>query len=156
MTETRQEILKLNAIVGGDHVLSVKNPWAYLICLGIKDIENRTWPTSFRGRVLIHTTSTFDLNAMDNHDEIIKLPISIRQDARYAPLSAIIGSVEIVDCVFDHPSIWAECGMVTRMDRHKNVSTKSIYNWILRDPELFKEPIINIKGQLGIWKYPQL
>ena len=24
-------------------VLSVKQPWAYLLCAGIKDIENRTW-----------------------------------------------------------------------------------------------------------------
>jgi len=23
--------------------ISVRQPWAYLICAGIKDIENRTW-----------------------------------------------------------------------------------------------------------------
>lgn len=34
--------------------LSVRQPWAWLICNGGKDIENRSWPTSFRGRVLIH------------------------------------------------------------------------------------------------------
>lgn len=37
-------------------VLSVKQPWAYLLCSGIKDIENRTWklPKEYIGqRVLI-------------------------------------------------------------------------------------------------------
>lgn len=24
--------------------ISVKQPWAYLLCAGIKPIENRTWP----------------------------------------------------------------------------------------------------------------
>lgn len=34
-------------------VLTVKQPWASLIVHGIKDIENRSWQTNFRGRVLI-------------------------------------------------------------------------------------------------------
>lgn len=38
-------------------VLSVKQPWSFLICSGIKDIENRSWklPEKYKGeRVLIH------------------------------------------------------------------------------------------------------
>ena len=34
--------------------LSVRQPWANLIVRGIKDIENRSWKTNFRGRILIH------------------------------------------------------------------------------------------------------
>ena len=34
--------------------ISIKQPWASLIAYGIKDIENRTWRTNYRGRVLIH------------------------------------------------------------------------------------------------------
>ena len=36
--------------------ISVKQPWSYLICSGIKDVENRSWKTNFRGRVLIHSS----------------------------------------------------------------------------------------------------
>lgn len=36
-------------------VLSIKPPWADLILDGIKDIENRTWKTSYRGPLLIHS-----------------------------------------------------------------------------------------------------
>lgn len=34
--------------------LSVRQPWAWLIVHAGKDIENRTWKTSYRGKVLIH------------------------------------------------------------------------------------------------------
>ncbi len=42
--------------------ISIKQPWASLICtprndnpnLGIKNIENRTWATKYRGKVLTH------------------------------------------------------------------------------------------------------
>ncbi|RZJ91586.1 MAG: ASCH domain-containing protein, partial [Chryseobacterium sp.] len=36
--------------------LSIKQPWASLIASGIKDIENRTWATKYRGRIYIHAS----------------------------------------------------------------------------------------------------
>ncbi|MFS7306556.1 ASCH domain-containing protein [Rahnella inusitata] len=36
--------------------LSIRQPWAWLIVNGHKDIENRTWRTKFRGQVLIHAS----------------------------------------------------------------------------------------------------
>jgi hypothetical protein len=35
--------------------LSIRQPWASLIVAGYKDIENRSWRTSYRGPVLIHS-----------------------------------------------------------------------------------------------------
>lgn len=37
--------------------LSIRQPWAWLIANGYKDIENRSWQTKFRGPVLIHASS---------------------------------------------------------------------------------------------------
>lgn len=37
--------------------LSVRQPWAWLIVNGYKDIENRSWNTKYRGPVLIHASS---------------------------------------------------------------------------------------------------
>ena len=39
--------------------LSVKQPHATLICAGVKRVENRTWTTDFRGRLLIHASGDF-------------------------------------------------------------------------------------------------
>jgi len=36
--------------------LSVRQPWATLICSGIKTVENRTWKTDYRGKLLIHAS----------------------------------------------------------------------------------------------------
>lgn len=37
--------------------LTIKQPWASLIVEGIKDIENRTWKTHFRGRIYVHASA---------------------------------------------------------------------------------------------------
>lgn len=36
--------------------ISIRQPWAWLIVNGYKDIENRTWDTKYRGMVLIHAS----------------------------------------------------------------------------------------------------
>ncbi|MCG0445699.1 ASCH domain-containing protein [Pseudomonas aeruginosa] len=38
--------------------LSIRQPWAWLVANGHKDIENRDWATSFRGRFLIHAAKS--------------------------------------------------------------------------------------------------
>jgi hypothetical protein len=133
--------------------LTVKQPWASLIVCGIKDIENRTWKTNFRGRVLIHAGLGWSKyqaeicisNQIKLHLEklgyIHKYPdenIGYKGFSFSFPHSSIIGSVEIIDCVTNHPSLWAE---------------KGFWNWVLANPIIFYKPIENVKGRLGIWKY---
>ncbi|BEP34282.1 hypothetical protein GmRootV59_12560 [Variovorax sp. V59] len=36
--------------------LSIRQPWAWLIVNGHKDVENRTWSTRFRGEFLVHAS----------------------------------------------------------------------------------------------------
>lgn len=36
--------------------LSVQQPYATLICSGVKTVENRTWTTNHRGKILIHAS----------------------------------------------------------------------------------------------------
>ena len=39
--------------------LSVRAPWWWFILNCGKDVENRTWKTDFRGRILLHASKTF-------------------------------------------------------------------------------------------------
>ena len=71
-------------------------------------------------------------------DEFIQQISKSGTDWSQYPFGSIVGSVEIVDCVRDHPSIWAE---------------KDVWNWILANPILFPEPI-PYKGKLSFWEYP--
>ena len=129
--------------------ITVKQPWASLIVHGIKDIENRTWacPKKYIGqRVLIHAgASSWIWNRVLNYINFVNkklLPVFIKLGyngtwLRNLPTGSIIGSVQIVGCVINHPSIWAE---------------KGVYNWVLANPVLFEKPI-PAKGKLSFWDY---
>lgn len=147
--------------------LSIKQPWASLIAHGIKDIENRTWATKYRGTIYIHASGKPSFNNLTlnlSHDQIDQIVLngSFPLDARNEiyPKSAIIGKVDIVDCVINHGSIWAErtpsCsphypnGLPEHMGKGRE---DAIYNWVLANPVLFDEPILNVKGKLSLWQF---
>lgn len=131
--------------------ITVKQPWASLIVSGLKDIENRKWKTTFRGRVLIHASNSKDLDNLPL-DTIFTTPQINALKQHYSenvlcsfiyPHGEIIGSVEIVDCVVNHTSVWAE---------KSSNEDKPIYNWVLANPIKFKNPI-PAKGKLSFWEY---
>lgn len=142
--------------------LTVKQPWASLIVNGIKDIENRTWKTNFRGRIYIHASSVqgkepymiFD----DKQSEIfIEQDLSLKMLESYKQTSRIIGEVDIIDCVINHPSIWAEKTPMAKLGDYELPSClehpfKPIYNWVLANPIEYKDPILNVKGKLSFWE----
>jgi len=135
--------------------ITIKQPWASLIVQGIKDIENRTWPTKFRGRVLVHASAKIwneELLGLMTFDQVDKISeYGIREFfAGSRVTGAIIGSVEIVDCVINHESIWAE---KVEMPAGIYMGEELIYNWVLANPILFPEPI-PAKGKLSFWDFP--
>jgi hypothetical protein len=86
--------------------LSIRQPWAWLIVQGIKDIENRTWPTEFRGRFLVHASRRVDVASMDLVREAclaegIELPAELLT-------GGVVGEAVILDCVTSSESEWFE------------------------------------------------
>jgi len=84
--------------------LSIKQPWAWLIANGHKDIENRTWQTNYRGEFLIHAGKNFDLDGYDwlKEQQIVdELPRAYTYQR-----GGIVGIATIVDCVTAHDSKW--------------------------------------------------
>lgn len=143
-------------------VLTVKQPWAHLIVNGYrlddgrheyKPVENRSWKTDYRGQLYIHTSKQMDWEALEwlewerkavamelkKHFKLQQAVCCCRNKLHPDTLDqfgAIIGRVELVDCVRNHPSEWAEAGM---------------WHWVLRNPT----PIVPIpaRGQLQLWEY---
>jgi len=97
-------------------VLSIRQPWAWLILHGGKDIENRNWPTRFRGTFLIHAgkgmTRLEYEQALDVADDCGKSlpPFETLQRG------GIVGQAKIVDCVSrsDSPWFFGEFGFVLK------------------------------------------
>jgi len=130
-------------------VLSVKNPWAYMIMHHGKDVENRSIKTNFRGRVLIHASKNPDevlYNYTFGFREFGKILDEVKSKrAEIDKLNGhIIGSVEIYNCtrpyftMIENPSMWGEM--------------EAGWHWWLRNPVMFPEPI-PAKGMLGFWEY---
>ncbi|EPD3811105.1 ASCH domain-containing protein [Cronobacter dublinensis] len=90
--------------------LSIRQPWAWLIANGYKDIENRSWNTKYRGPILIHASSRKpSKNDCDTARMILKNTIGI--DAALSmpksfDLGGIVGVATISDCVDNSPSTW--------------------------------------------------
>ena len=143
--------------------ISIKQPYATLICSGIKDIENRTWkcPEKYIGkRVLIHASGA-KMNSLFNHLtkeqlELTHIKFGYEYDFdKVFTKSAIIGSVEIADCVLNHQSIWADEWLTKRYHAFGTMMSYEIqpYHWVLRNPILFDKPILNVKEKLRFWDY---
>ena len=81
--------------------LSIKQPWAWLIVQGHKDIENRSWETTHRGPFLIHSSKKIDMTAYNQLKRKMALP-----EIEDLWTGGVIGRAEIVDCVKEDPSPW--------------------------------------------------
>jgi hypothetical protein len=84
--------------------LSVQQPWAWLIVNGYKDIENRDWPTRFRGPLFIHAGKKYDALGeawiRRNFPEL-RLPERVAME-----MGGIVGAVRVLDCVRQSRSPW--------------------------------------------------
>ncbi len=144
------------------YALSIRQPWAWLIAAGIKDVENRSWPTTKRGRIYVHAGMTSDMRipawrtgggagdvvAAGTVADWILDRLTEEQRAAYElarmDRGAIIGEVDIIACRYrhgeqidlvDHPSIWHAHGS---------------HGFYLEDAVLYDEPI-PCKGRLGFF-----
>lgn len=98
--------------------LSIRQPWAWLILHGGKDVENREWPTAFRGEVLIHAGKTMTRGDYEACALFCSgmpdgaLPADFRFpsfDELKGQLGGVVGKMRIADCVTQSPSPWF-CG----------------------------------------------
>lgn len=97
----------MNNSNGGIKALSVKQPWAWLLRKGHKNIENRSWKTNYRGWFFIHTGQQPDV---ERYDEACRM-LREYNGKEIPPIEdlntgGIVGKAELVDCVDRHVSPW--------------------------------------------------
>lgn len=90
-------------------VLSVRQPWAsaFFYADPPKNIENRSWPTPYRGVLFIHASMRDDPDweRSPMRDALAAIPAHAR-----AVRSAILGMTELTGCIRDSTSPWAVPG----------------------------------------------
>lgn len=124
-------------------VLSVRQPWAWAIAAGHKDVENRTWATDYRGPLAIHSGKAWDRQGMQAcrsvlEDYKVVEPGVMVGDRHLLATGAIVAIVELVGICDDgrcRCSGWGAIGF-----KH----------WKLRDARPLAEPV-PASGRLGLW-----
>jgi ASCH domain len=116
-------------------VIVIRQPWAWLIVNGFKDIENRSWETRYRGPLLIqasaHRSSKEKMQEFRTYARRRKVELPEEFD-----LGGIVGMVRLDDCVYKSRSKWFE-GPV---------------GWVLSKPK--RLPFVPLKGQLNLFDPP--
>ncbi|PIE97453.1 MAG: hypothetical protein CR988_07775 [Treponema sp.] len=163
-----------------EKVLSVKNPFSYLIIYGGKDVENRTWKTDYRGRLYIHSSGR---PMLFFPDEIYDMAENLQEDKKQKKYFEKLDDVLInlrdkyvqigkdnnlegdelfkflkknaVDfSIFSYQSIIGYVDLVDIVqDSLSPWAIDGQYHWILENPTPLKEPINQVKGRLGLWNY---
>jgi hypothetical protein len=113
--------------------LAIRQPYAWLVVRGIKDIENRSRRTHYRGKVLIHASLNDDLMFEDSITELstragIKLPEAY-------DVGGIVGVAEIIGCERRHGSEWKD---------------PASWGWVLANARPL--PFRACKGALGFFR----
>ncbi len=125
-------------------VLSIRQPWAWFIAAGLKDVENRSWETSYRGTVAIHAglwcrerEIEACLDALES-EEIIARPQRPSIDALRSQLGRVVSVGELTDCspADTHPSAWAIRGS---------------WCFSLGPMRLLEQPVL-VHGKLGLFQ----
>jgi hypothetical protein len=118
--------------------LTIRQPWAWLLIHGTKNIENRDWYTRVRGPLAIHAAK-----GMTHLEYICAVDFVRHIDPALAdciPKSselikgAVIGTMVLRDCVTVSRSKWFE----------------GKYGFVLDSPEPFLDPV-PCRGTLGFW-----
>lgn len=163
--------------------LSIRQPFASLICRGIKTIENRTWKTDYRGKLLIHASGkplawpSFDYLPHDfvkGYQKYYGTSIS-KMPKEYASFIQWIEELSnwyhLENKSFNQPkdindrakkygyalpvqAVIGEAELVDIIINSKEVfAIPNNYHWVLAKPVLYEKPVLNIKGRLNLWEF---
>jgi len=124
--------------------LTICQPYATLICLPESDprhkrVENRKWPCSYRGELLIHAGKSRDYLAGDNYGF----------DVEDMPFGAIVAIAILVDC-FHVVNRERRATQRPWLAMHSHV--EGPYCFVLENVCPLKTPIA-CPGSLGLWHY---
>ena len=120
-------------------LLTIKQPWASLICLGIKDVENRTWKQdSLVGEKLLIMSSKKDVdiaktNTVWRNEYLRLVENGTISSLELLPKGKIIGYVDVDAIEEVSDSIWS--------------ADASHFKSVLKNAHLFKIPLDGVYGQ---------
>lgn len=124
--------------------LVVKNPWAVLLVDGVKDVENRTWNSNYRGKLLIKSSKVpvseretkSILSSLYHQGFITKEQAENYYNSIFDLNGCILGEVTMVDVQTNSKSIWAE---------------KDSYHFVVENAKRYRHPLMGFPSGFKIF-----
>ena len=120
--------------------LTICQPYAHLIMIGEKRVENRTWPTRYRGPLAIHAGKGLAWMG------------SVERTPDMA-FGAIVGVADLVDCI----ELDTYLPMLNANSRYQWLATHKHaigpFCFVLENVQRFDVPV-DWKGSQGLWDIP--
>lgn len=120
--------------------LTVKNPWAWAIIHGGKDVENRSRPTKHRGQLYIHAGKGWSQEGI----QFLRRR-GTNAASGFTDAGKVIGTVDVIDC---HHS--DDCNADTELAACTEWALPDHYHWVLANPRPLATPFPET-GKLGLW-----
>lgn len=118
--------------------LTICQPYAHLIATGEKRVENRTWPTSYRGPLLIHAGKSRDWLTGDDPAGMV--------------FGAVVATATLADCLHINAIERREhAGTYPWLCDHEH--TSGPWCWVLTNVQALPEPV-PARGAQGLWDMP--
>lgn len=134
--------------------ITLYQPWASLVALGHKPHETRSWPTSYRGSLLIHAGKRWDRELerlWTEFDTVLRARGLARLPSPNMPIGAVVALATLRDCYPTRGGL----GVNSRDDLDERFGdwSASRWAWSLCDIRPLPEPI-PWSGSQGLWGVP--
>ncbi len=143
--ESRDSITQIKAI-------SLHQPWASLIAMGLKNFETRSWGTKYRGLLVICAALKNTKQQQSNYEDLASsfgLDLTVHPWSSF-PLGMAIAVCDLVDCIEMTEDFINEQSETERCCGHWEPGR---YAWKLENVQPFPQPM-PIKGKQGLWNIP--
>ncbi|MEO8862303.1 MAG: ASCH domain-containing protein [Ginsengibacter sp.] len=133
--------------------LSLLQPWASLVVIGVKEIETRSWSTPYRGPLLIHASK-------GKAGEIFADELPFKKyitDFKNLPFGFIIGKVTLTDVIRIGTGLlsYANDETLNKLSMEEKAFgdySPGRFAWLFKDPIIFKT-LVGARGSLSLWEF---
>ena len=123
--------------------ISLWQPWASAMALGLKQIETRSWATSYRGDLVICSSKR-------QPDNLLGMPIAQEFGITAMRLGCALCVVELYDCV---PADRVPYQLLP-MELSLGDFTPGRFAWLTRNRRPLRNPV-PLTGHQGLWELPE-
>lgn len=132
--------------------LTLWQPWASLVAIGVKNYETRSWKTDFRGLLAIHAAKRRPVYMGGETEKIMLHELNAEGIGwMELPLGAFVATCQLIDC-FPVEDLWPELRELEN-EQHFGNWGAGRFAWALTDIRRVDPPLKH-SGNQGLWYVP--